>query len=55
MWIMLLGFAVQFVVMAVSLGLSMPKLITGFYCDAADLPVEMVLYRCVTRSPRLVI
>ena len=47
MRIMLVGFAIQLAVMAVSLGVSMPKLATGFYCNAADLPVEMVLYRCV--------
>lgn len=43
---MLWGFAIQVVVMAVSLGVSMPQLMAGFYCQAADLPVEMVLYRC---------
>ena len=44
---MQLGFVIQFVVMAVSLGVSMPKIMGGFYCQAADLPVEMVFYRYV--------
>ncbi|KAI0698181.1 hypothetical protein C8T65DRAFT_660965 [Cerioporus squamosus] len=42
--IMLLGFGLQVVIMAVSLGVSMPKIVAGFYCNAADLPAEMVLY-----------
>ena len=42
MWI---GFAVQVALMAVSLGVSIPQVVTGFYCKAADVPVMMVLYR----------
>ncbi|KAI0742934.1 hypothetical protein C8Q80DRAFT_1330316 [Daedaleopsis nitida] len=44
MRIMQLGFALQAAIMAVSLGVSMPKLASGFYCKAADLPPQMVLY-----------
>ncbi|RPD63390.1 hypothetical protein L227DRAFT_599067 [Lentinus tigrinus ALCF2SS1-6] len=42
--IMLIGFGLQVAIMAVSLGLSMPKIVAGFYCKAADLPAEMVIY-----------
>ncbi len=42
---MLGGFAVQVTLMVVSLGISMPRIIAGFYCKAADLPAEMVLFR----------
>lgn len=43
--VMLVGFALQVILMGVSLGVSMPKIMAGFYCKAADLPAEMVLYR----------
>ena len=46
MQIMLIGFSLQVAIMAVSLGVSMPKIVAGFYCKAADLPAEMVIYRC---------
>ncbi|KAM5533502.1 hypothetical protein V8D89_012839 [Ganoderma adspersum] len=42
--VMLGGFAVQVTLMVVSLGISMPKIMAGFYCKAADLPAEMVLF-----------
>ncbi|KAI1783215.1 hypothetical protein LXA43DRAFT_357012 [Ganoderma leucocontextum] len=42
--VMLGGFAVQVTLMTVSLGISMPKIMAGFYCKAADLPAEMVLF-----------
>ncbi|TBU39478.1 hypothetical protein BD309DRAFT_969638 [Dichomitus squalens] len=42
--VMLGGFALQVILMGVSLGVSMPKIMAGFYCKAADLPPEMVLY-----------
>ncbi|KAI0744527.1 hypothetical protein C8Q76DRAFT_700025 [Earliella scabrosa] len=42
--LMQLGFALQVAIMAVSLGVSMPKIATGFYCKAADLPAEMVIF-----------
>ena len=42
---MLVGFAIQLVLMSVSLGVSFPQIMSGFYCRAADLPVMMVLYR----------
>ncbi|KAI0830307.1 hypothetical protein BC628DRAFT_1313246 [Trametes gibbosa] len=41
---MLLGFAVEVAIMAVSLGLSINKVRTGWGCRTADLPTEMVLY-----------
>ncbi|KAI0673168.1 hypothetical protein C8Q78DRAFT_1166511, partial [Trametes maxima] len=44
MRIMLLGFGIQIAVMAISLGLSINKVKTGWDCKAADLPTEMVLY-----------
>ena len=50
--LMQLGFALQVAIMAVSLGVSMPKIATGFYCKAADLPAEMVIFRCVDPSCR---
>ena len=43
--IMLGGFAVEVTLMAVGLGISMPKIMAGFYCKAADPPAEMVLFR----------
>ena len=43
--VMLGGFAVQVTLMVVSLGISMPRIMAGFYCKAADLPAEMVLFR----------
>ena len=46
MQIMLIGFGLQVAIMTVSLGVSMPKIVAGFYCKAADLPAEMVIYRC---------
>lgn len=48
--IMVAGFVLQVAIIAVSLGVSMPKMVAGFYCQAADLPTEMVLYRCVDPS-----
>ncbi|KAJ3001652.1 hypothetical protein NUW54_g6292 [Trametes sanguinea] len=44
MRIMLFGFAVQVVLMAISLGLSIAKVKTGWYCKTTDLPTEMVIY-----------
>ncbi|OSD06664.1 hypothetical protein PYCCODRAFT_1450026 [Trametes coccinea BRFM310] len=44
MRIMLLGFAIQVTLMSVSLGLSIDKVKTGWYCKTTDLPTEMVIY-----------
>ncbi|KAH9851308.1 hypothetical protein C2E23DRAFT_733276 [Lenzites betulinus] len=41
---MLSGFAIEVVLMAVSLGLSINKVRAGWDCKAADLPTEMVIY-----------
>ncbi|CCL99431.1 uncharacterized protein FIBRA_01449 [Fibroporia radiculosa] len=46
-WVMLVPFAVQCVVMVVSLGLSIPRIMTSADCVEAFLPVEMVVY-CAT-------
>ncbi|KAI0758944.1 hypothetical protein C8Q74DRAFT_1300993 [Fomes fomentarius] len=46
--IMVAGFVLQIAIIAVSLGVSMPKIVAGFYCQAADLPTEMVLYSCAS-------
>ncbi|CDO68737.1 hypothetical protein BN946_scf184989.g3 [Trametes cinnabarina] len=44
MRIMLFGFAIQVALMSVSLGLSIDKVKTGWYCKSTDLPTEMVIY-----------
>ena len=42
---MVVGFAIELVLMTVSFGVSVPHFVTGFYCKAADIPVMMVVYR----------
>ncbi|OBZ73548.1 hypothetical protein A0H81_06540 [Grifola frondosa] len=46
--IMLAGFAIQIVVTSISLGISIPKIMTGVQCIATVLPVEMVIYSTVS-------
>ena len=43
---MIISFLAQVSLMAVSLGLGLPRTTTDSFCKAADFPVIMVLYRC---------